>query len=33
MLRIVEPMIAESVRSTLATGLQRANALLEEQAG
>jgi hypothetical protein len=32
MLRIVEPMIAESVRSTLATGLQRAKALLEERA-
>ncbi len=32
MLRLVEPMIAESVRSTLATGLQRAKALLEERA-
>jgi hypothetical protein len=31
MLRIVEPMIAETVRSTLADGLARARALLEEQ--
>ena len=31
MLRLVEPMIADSVRSTLATGLQRAKALLEER--
>ena len=29
MLRIVEPMISESVRSTLATGLLRAKAMLE----
>ena len=31
MLRIVEPMIAESVRSTISTGLLRAKALLEER--
>ena len=31
MLRVVEPMIAESVRSTLAIGLVRAKALLEER--
>lgn len=32
MLRIFEPMIAESARSTLATGLLRARALLEQRA-
>lgn len=32
MLRMVEPMIAESVRSTLSAGLQRATALLEGEA-
>jgi hypothetical protein len=32
MLRIVEPLIAESVRSTLAAGLLRARALLEQRA-
>lgn len=31
MLRLAEPMIVESVRSTLATGLQRARALLESE--
>jgi uncharacterized protein YndB with AHSA1/START domain len=31
MLRIVEPMIVETVRSTLADGLARARALLEER--
>lgn len=32
MMRIVEPMIGESVRSTLATGLLRAKAMLERRA-
>lgn len=32
MMRVVEPLIAAAVRSTLADGLQRAKALLEEPA-
>jgi hypothetical protein len=33
MLRMVEPLIAESVRSTLAAGLARAQAALESPSG